>query len=60
MAEDGCWEFLTFLNYVRLGVSGRVVERKALTPEAERKEMLDFSFRHWKQHSPYLKGLSRR
>jgi len=24
--------------------------------EAERRQMLDFSFRHWKRHSPYLKG----
>ena len=23
---------------------------------AERKEILDFSFKHWKEHSPYLKG----
>ena len=22
----------------------------------ERQEMLDFSFKHWKQHAPYLKG----
>jgi uncharacterized protein YfaS (alpha-2-macroglobulin family) len=24
--------------------------------EAERRAMLDFSFKHWKEHSPYLKG----
>ena len=23
----------------------------------ERIEILDFCFKHWKQHSPYLKGL---
>ena len=40
----------------RLVLPGRVVERRRLTAD-ERKEILDFSFRHWKQHSPYLKGL---
>ncbi|MBN2360142.1 MAG: hypothetical protein JXR83_11875 [Deltaproteobacteria bacterium] len=55
MARDACWETITFLNYVLSNYpdtswSGGVFS------DAERKQMLDFSFRHWKQHAPYLKG----
>ena len=55
MAHDCCWEFITFLNYVLSAYpdeswTGGVFSR------AERKQMLDFSFRHWKEHAPYLKG----
>ncbi|MCK6680866.1 MAG: MG2 domain-containing protein [Thermoanaerobaculia bacterium] len=55
MKQDGCWEFLTFLNYVASSYPDSSYTGNALTPE-ERKEILDFSFKHWKQHSPYLKG----
>ncbi|MBK7858478.1 MAG: hypothetical protein IPJ65_07610 [Archangiaceae bacterium] len=51
MANDGCWEWITFLNYV----ASASPEETGLTP-AERDQMLDFSFKHWKQHAPYLKG----
>ena len=33
-----------------------VLDGRTPSPPTERKEILDFSFRHWKQHSPYLKG----
>jgi uncharacterized protein YfaS (alpha-2-macroglobulin family) len=55
MAEDCCWEFLTFLNYVATCYPDASWTGNAL-PESERREILAFSFKHWKQHSPYLKG----
>ena len=55
MALNGCWEFTTFLNYVVSAYPDASWTNGAVT-EAERREMLDYSFRHWKAHSPYLKG----
>jgi uncharacterized protein YfaS (alpha-2-macroglobulin family) len=55
MKKDCCWEILTFVNYVASCYPDPSWMGDALTA-AERKEMLDFSFKHWKQHSPYLKG----
>jgi uncharacterized protein YfaS (alpha-2-macroglobulin family) len=55
MALNGCWEFVTFLNYVASSYPDESWTSGAFSPE-ERKEMLEFSFRHWKKHSPYLKG----
>ncbi len=55
MADDGCWEFVTFLNYV-LSTYPDVSWSGGVFTDAERREMLDFSFRHWKRHAPYLKG----
>ena len=55
MAHDAGWEFVTFLNYV-IGNFPDVSWTGGVFTEAERKRMLDFSFKHWKEHSPYLKG----
>ncbi len=55
MAKDGCWEYVTFLNYVLSAYPDVSWSGGAFT-DAERREMLDFSFRHWKSHSPFLKG----
>ena len=55
MADDRCWEYITFLNYV-LSTYPDVSWSGGVFTDAERKEMLDFSFRHWRQHAPYLKG----
>ncbi|HSB63202.1 MAG TPA: alpha-2-macroglobulin family protein [Thermoanaerobaculia bacterium] len=55
MAKDGCWEFVTFLNYV-LSTYPDVSWSGGVFTDLERKEMLDFSFKHWRQHAPYLKG----
>jgi len=52
---DHGWEFLTFLNYAASCYPDARWTGDALTPE-ERKAMLDYSFAHWKQHAPYLKG----
>jgi uncharacterized protein YfaS (alpha-2-macroglobulin family) len=56
MRENCCWEILTFLNYVASSYPDPSWVNDAITAE-ERKQILDFSFRHWKQHAPYLKGM---
>ncbi len=53
--EGCCTEFTTFLNYVATAFPDASDTGQALTLE-ERRTMLDHSFRHWKEHSPYLKG----
>ncbi|HEY1252964.1 MAG TPA: alpha-2-macroglobulin family protein [Thermoanaerobaculia bacterium] len=53
--EDCCWEFLTFLNYVATCYPDPSWMNDALKPE-ERKAILAFCFKHWKEHTPYLKG----
>jgi uncharacterized protein YfaS (alpha-2-macroglobulin family) len=50
------WQFLTFLNYAASSYPDASYTGNALT-EAERKEILAYSYKHWKQHSPYLKGM---
>ena len=55
MSLDGCWEFVTFLNYVVSAYPDASWANGAVT-EAERQEMLAYSFRHWKEHAPFLKG----
>jgi uncharacterized protein YfaS (alpha-2-macroglobulin family) len=55
MVDDCCWEFLTFLNYVASSYPDESYTNGALSA-ADRKEILAFSFKHWKVHSPYLKG----
>jgi uncharacterized protein YfaS (alpha-2-macroglobulin family) len=55
MAHDTGWEFVTFLNYT-LSNFPDVSWTGGVFTDAERKAMLDFSFEHWKQHAPYLKG----
>lgn len=54
--DDVGWEFLSLLNYVASAYPDASWTGGALTPE-ERQKILDFSFKHWRQHSPYLKGL---
>jgi uncharacterized protein YfaS (alpha-2-macroglobulin family) len=56
IADDCCWEFLTFLNYVASCYPDATWMGETLTAE-ERRQILDFSFRHWRQHSPYLKSM---
>ena len=55
MDDDCCWEFVTFLNYV-LSSYPDESWTGGLFSQAERREMLDFSFRHWREHSPLLKS----
>ncbi len=57
MAADECdWEWLTFLDYVATCYPDPSWMGEALT-QAERASILASSFKHWRQHSPYLKGL---
>lgn len=56
MSHDACWEYVTFLNYVASAFPDESWLGGALSA-AERQAMLAFSFKHWKQHSPYLKGM---
>ncbi len=49
------WEFLTFLNYVASSYPDPSWMGQALS-EKERQDILAYSFAHWKEHSPYLKG----
>ncbi len=55
MREDAGWEFLTFLNYVASCYPDAGWTGGALS-EDERRQILAFSFKHWKQHTPFLKG----
>jgi alpha-2-macroglobulin len=55
MAHNSCWEFITFLNYTLSNYPDNSWGNSIFTA-AERKTMLDFSFKHWKNHAPYLKG----
>jgi uncharacterized protein YfaS (alpha-2-macroglobulin family) len=48
-------ETVTFLNYV-LSNYPDVSWTGGVFTDGERKKMLDFSFKHWKEHAPYLKG----
>ncbi len=57
LAKDVCdGEFLTLLNYVATAYPDASYVGDALSA-AERQALLTYSFRHWKQHSPYLKAL---
>jgi uncharacterized protein YfaS (alpha-2-macroglobulin family) len=53
--EGCCWEFLTLLEYVASSFPDASYVGDALTGE-ERARIRDFSFQHWTEHSPYLKG----
>jgi uncharacterized protein YfaS (alpha-2-macroglobulin family) len=55
MALDCCWEFITYLNFVLSNYPDDSWTGGVFTDD-ERKTMLDFSFRHWRDHSPLLKG----
>jgi len=55
MALDCCWETITFLNYVLSNYPDDSWTGGVFTDD-ERARMLDFSFRHWRQHSPLTKG----
>lgn len=55
IARDCCWEFITTINYVVSNYPDASWTGGAIS-EADKKTMLDFSFKHWKQHSPLLKG----
>lgn len=49
------FEFLTVLNYIASAYPDSSWTGEALKPE-ERQQILAHSFKHWKEHSPYLKA----
>jgi uncharacterized protein YfaS (alpha-2-macroglobulin family) len=53
--RDCCWEFVTFINYVLSNYPDSSWYENSFTP-AERETMVEFSFKHWRAHSPYLKA----
>ncbi|MCU0304841.1 MAG: MG2 domain-containing protein [Thermoanaerobaculales bacterium] len=55
MGLDCCWEFITYLNFVLSSYPDESWTGGVFTDD-ERRTMLDFSFRHWREHSPLLKG----
>jgi uncharacterized protein YfaS (alpha-2-macroglobulin family) len=55
ISHDGSWKFVTFLNYTLSNFADDSWSDHLFSKE-ERKQMLDLSFKHWKKHSPYLKG----
>jgi alpha-2-macroglobulin len=54
MAHDCCWEFITFLNYTMSNFKDSSYYDDSFS-DGLRRKMLDFSFKHWKEHTPYLK-----
>jgi len=54
--RDSNWELVTFVNYT-LSSYPDVSWTSGSFTDDERRLMLDFSFKHWKEHGPYLKGL---
>jgi uncharacterized protein YfaS (alpha-2-macroglobulin family) len=54
--HDCCWEFLALLEYVASSYPDSSWTGDALTAD-ERKEIRDFTFKHWRNGSPYIKGL---
>ncbi len=55
MTHLGTCEFVTYVNYVLSSYPDESWYGGAFDA-AYRKTLLDYSFRHWKEHSPYLKG----
>lgn len=55
MGRDCCWETITFLNYVLSNYPDESWTGGVFSAD-ERERMLDFSFRHWREHSPLTKG----
>ena len=53
--DDCCWELVTYLNFV-LSSYPDVAWTGNVFSGDDRRQLLDFSFLHWKQHSPRLKG----
>ena len=57
--DDCCWESLTLLNYVLSAYPDdpRGSWTGGVFTADDRSRMLDFSYRHWREHSPLLKAL---
>lgn len=53
--RECCWEMVTFLNYV-LSSYPDASWTGGVFSDDDRRSMLEFSFEHWKKHSPLSKG----
>jgi len=53
--ENCCWESITWLNFILSSYPDENWAGGVFSPE-ERRKMLNFSFAHWKKHSPRLKA----
>jgi uncharacterized protein YfaS (alpha-2-macroglobulin family) len=54
IADDCCWELLTYLNYVASSYPDSSWTGDFLSA-ADRRTILDFSFKHWRDLQPLLK-----
>lgn len=55
ISHDCCAEFVTFLNYT-ISQYPSADWTGGVFNEDEKKFMLDYSMKHWKKHSPYMKA----
>lgn len=55
IAQDCCWESVTYLGYVLSAYPDESWTGGVFTAD-ERRTMLDFSWKHWREHSPRLKA----
>lgn len=55
MSHDCCWELITYLNFVLSQYPDDSWTGGVFTAD-DRERMLAHSFRHWREHSPLLKG----
>lgn len=56
MSHGSCYEFLTLLNFAAGAYPDSSWLSGALN-DTDRVEIADYSFKHWKEHSPLLKSL---
>ncbi|MEM7584239.1 MAG: alpha-2-macroglobulin family protein [Acidobacteriota bacterium] len=54
-SKDCCWELITYLEFVLSSYPDSSWTGGVFSDD-DRRRMRDFSFRHWRQHSPRLKG----
>ncbi len=54
LKDDCCWELLTYLNYVASSYPDPSWTGDFLSAD-DRRTILDFSFKHWREHQPLLK-----
>ncbi len=54
-SKDCCWELITYLEFVLSSYPDNSWTGGVFSDD-DRQKMRDFSFRHWRQHSPRLKG----
>lgn len=54
IADDCCWELLTYLNYVASSYPDSSWVGDFLT-DFDRRQILAFSFKHWRDHQPLLR-----